>query len=233
VSPATGSAGIDWTAWDMFSLSPRGTGPASAPLPQHLFLAPALAHVLDGDALESVAFIRDETADMVWAVEQRITDGLGGGRDGAEAGRRLRAELGRAVGEIGPGVDPNAPGLRYRLATEVPENWIPFVPMAKAEGTRGIRLQRAAMPRFLAGTVDRVRPRTAILRAGLDDPLGPHPYFINEEEVSRAGVVVTGALRRARRFDGRVVVWHSRRAESGRGEGDSGLCFDVIEERPS
>ena len=231
VSPATGSAGLDWTAWDLFSLSPRGTGSAAAPLPQHLFLPPALAHVLDGDALESVAFVRDETADMVWAVEQRIPDGLGGGRDGTEAGRRLRAELGKAIGEVDGAGAANAPALRYRLGTEVPENWIPFVPVAKAAGTRAIRLQRAAMPRFLAQAVDRVRPWTSILRPGLEDPLNPHPYFVNEEEVSRAGVVVSGALRRARRFDGRVVVWHGRRVASGRGEGESGLRFDLIEER--
>jgi hypothetical protein len=56
--------------------------------------------------------------------------------------------------------------------------------------------------------------------------------MINEEEVPRTGVVVSGALRRARWVGGRTVVWHARGVTTGRGEVDSGLRFDVVEPVP-
>ena len=47
---------------------------------------------VDGEPLEQVAFVRDETADMVWAIEQRVPDGLDASRDAAEASRRMRQQ---------------------------------------------------------------------------------------------------------------------------------------------
>ena len=51
-------------------------------------------------------------------------------------------------------------------------------------------------------------------------------YYVNEEEVPRAGKIVTRGFQRARWFDGRTLVWVGRRATAGRGEGSSGLAFD-------
>jgi hypothetical protein len=108
------------------------------------------------------------------------------------------------------------------------------VPVHVGTASRAIQLQRAAMPRFVDpdATPQHVRPRTTILSQGLtgngDDPKPP-PYYVHEEEVPRTGVTVSGALRRARWFDGRTVIWHGRTAACGRGEVDSGLRFDVVE----
>ena len=68
-------------------------------------------------------------------------------------------------------------------------------------------------------------------------PLGmvldvPAPYFIAEEEVPRAGRIVTRAFQRARWVDGTTFLWIGREAPLGRGEGSSGLVFDHIEETP-
>ena len=60
--------------------------------------------------------------------------------------------------------------------------------------------------------------------------LAPAAYFINEEEVPRAGRIVTRSFQRVRWLDGRVMLWLGRRTMTGRGEGSSGLEFDVIEE---
>lgn len=232
VSAATPSSGGKWTSWDMFSLSPRGTtGAPAAPLPQHLFIPPALGHVLDGEPLESVALVRDESADMVWGVERRVPDDLGGSLDGTAVARRFADEL-QTLLPPEPELSEDAPALRYRLGTEVPESWIPFVPVHAAGSTREIVLQRASMPRFVPpGTPQPVRPRTTILRPGIAaDDTQASPYLLNEEEVPRAGVNVQGALRRARWLGGTTVVWHGRTVLSGRGETDSGLRFDVVEQ---
>ena len=49
------------------------------------------------------------------------------------------------------------------------------------------------------------------------------PYFVHEEEVPRAGVIVTRKFQRARGPNGEVFTWIGRRKETGRGEGASGL----------
>ena len=57
------------------------------------------------------------------------------------------------------------------------------------------------------------------------------PYFLHEEEVSRAGVRVTQSFQRTRWRDGRAWVWLGVRKQTGRGEGSSGLAFDRIARR--
>ena len=234
VRAATDSSGGKWTSWDMFSLSPRGTGAASAPLPEHLFLPATLATVIDAAPHESVALVRDESADMVWGVETRVPDGVGASQDGTQSARRFTDEIEARRPPVPPPPD-DAPALRFTLGTEVPESWIPFVPVHKPADTRAIRLQRAAMPRFVPAAqagdpdvVQLVRPRTSILDPDVGSTATTRPaFFIEEEEVPRAGVVVSGRLRRARWLDGRAVLWHGRTVQTGRGEADSGLRFDA------
>jgi hypothetical protein len=111
----------------------------------------------------------------------------------------------------------------------VPENWIPFVPARVPGSERQVRLQRAAMPRVIPndpGNPPRIEPLTALLRDGLEAPR--HGYFLFEEEVSREGVRVVTRFQRARWLDGRVVIWLGARKLAGRGEGSSGLGFDLI-----
>ncbi|WP_062302666.1 hypothetical protein [Demequina subtropica] len=227
VKPTVEAAGSDWTGWDAFSLAPRSSGPSRAPLPQHLYLPKTLPHISDGEPLEQVVFVRDETADMVWAVEQRIPDALGGSRDAAEASRRLRQQLDPQA-DAAPAATAEG-ALRYILQTEVAENWIPFVPVHLPGQQRAIQLQRGVMRRTIGPEDTLIRPATSILREGIDEADDRvAPYYVHEEEVPRAGVRVQGLLRRARRYDGTPVVWHARRVSTGRGEARSGLAFDRI-----
>jgi hypothetical protein len=232
VEAANRSDGTTWARWDFFSLGRDRTADMPNPLGAHLLLPPALADSLESEPLETVCFVRDEMTNTVWAVESRIPDGLGGGRDGYDAARRFRAAL-----EPPPqpsAASGNVPGLRYILGNTVAENWIPFVPVHKPLDDRAIRLQRAAMPRFFGGTVRPARPLTSILRPGLtDDDQQLSPYFIHEEEVPRAGVRVEASFQRARWYDGAVVMWYARRKSAGRGEGGSGLRFDILDDAAS
>ena len=54
------------------------------------------------------------------------------------------------------------------------------------------------------------------------------PLRIEEEEVPREGAVATRAFQFARWIDGGSLLWLGRRKRAGRGEGASGLRFDVI-----
>ena len=54
-----------------------------------------------------------------------------------------------------------------------------------------------------------------------------------EEEVSRASLRVTQSYRRTRWLDGRAFVWLGARKQTGRGEGASGLAFDILAQKRS
>ncbi|NOQ75751.1 MAG: hypothetical protein GQ574_27335 [Crocinitomix sp.] len=86
------------------------------------------------------------------------------------------------------------------------------------------------MPRFIEGIgIDRVRPRTNLLRENLDE--ADTSYYIHEDEIPRAGAIVKRTWQRARTEDGTVVVWLGRRKTTGRGEGSSNLAFDRVENK--
>jgi hypothetical protein len=232
VTAANRGDDTSWTRWDFFSLGRPRTATGPSPLGAHLLVPPTLGDSLESDPIEAVSFVRDEVTNTVWAVEARVSDELGGSRDGAETARRFTAAL------VPPAVrsadSGKVPGLRYVLGNTVPEHWIPFVPVHQPVDDRAIRLQRAAMPRFFSDTVRPVRPTTAILRPGLaDDDHQIAPYYVHEEEVPRAGIRVEASYQRARWYDGAVVAWYGRRKTSGRGEGGSGLRFDVLEDAPA
>jgi hypothetical protein len=90
------------------------------------------------------------------------------------------------------------------------------------------------MLRILEGDPDtprKVRPRTLLVREGLDRA-EPIAYKLHEEEIPRAGVQVTQSFQRTRWRDGRAWVWLGVRKQTGRGEGSSGLAFDSIRDVP-
>ena len=134
------------------------------------------------------------------------------------------AQIDAQLGKMLP-PDPAAP-IRYKVMNTVPENWIPFIPVHVEGSTRETQLQRAALPRILEGDPNppqKVRPRTTLLRANL-----PKAYYLHEEEVPRAGVVVEQSYQRTRWVGGKVFTWLGVRKSVGRGEGASGLAFDQI-----
>ena len=228
VEPAGAGANEEWQRWSMFTLDVEGED--DEPADTSLLLLPVVPKASEGASLEQVTLVRDEMANMVWGVENTVPMATGEGRRGAESAAESLAWRRRLLGAaIPPDVPPMAP-VRYRVMNTVPEHWIPFVPVRVEGSNREVQLQRAAMPRILEGDPNppvKVRPRTALLRHGLDnDP--PQPYYIHEEEVPRSGTTVTLAYRRTRWSDGRPVVWLGARRQTGRGEALSRLAFDYL-----
>lgn len=225
----------DWQRWAMFLMSIRGDEHREADL--SLLLPPAARQVLEGRPLEEIMLVRDEMANMVWAVERTIALPSGEPASGREAATQTRAyferDLERRLGHP-PTPPPPAPGakIRYQVMSSVPENWIPMIPVHVAGDNRQVQLRRAAMLRIMEGDTnenpDPVRPRTSLLRVGLDGP----GYLLHEEEVPRAGTVVTTSFQRTRWNAGRVFTWLGVRKQTGRGESSSGLAFDRLIDVP-
>ena len=226
IRPAGRGADEDWQRWSMYNLSNSETrGPAD----HRLFLPPVLGKLAESPPVGEVRLFRDEMANMVWGVEVRIPDDLGGGRQGFEAAADLVAlleELAPDVAPPSPPVETGAP-VKYIAGTTVPENWIPFIPVHVPGSNRQVQLQRAAMPRLIAGLppVD-VAPRGEVLR-----PFVADAYFIFEEELGKAGLVVTRSYQRSRGVGGETYLWLGRRTRIGRDSRASGLRFDQIDEQ--
>jgi hypothetical protein len=165
-----------------------------------------------------VLFLRDEMANMAWAVERVVQSAAGRPLDRFEAFQEIR----RRQDQEEPSANGGGPGeeaTTYRLGTTVPDYWIPLLPVE--QGT-SIRLKRAALPRHEAGGSEQVlNPKGKVLEPGRD-------LLLHDEEVPREGAHVTRAYQYARWIDGSTHVWIGRRKQPGRGEGSSGLQFDVL-----
>jgi hypothetical protein len=188
------------------------TGDASG----SLLVFPRLAPVLEGDVVEETVLLRDEQANLAWAIELVAPDAAGYPVPWS-ALAPPPAEPPSSSTEL----PPDRPPLRYRLATDVPRHWFPLVPEAAAGGLRLARYRVGVLP---SGSTQPPRlPRALLLReladAGLD-----------EQEVPREGRRLVRRPVYARWSDGSTRVWTARRIGTARGEGSSGLVYDTLGE---
>lgn len=227
---AAGTGSQDnWHRWSMFQLSSQDTG--RAPVDTSLFLPPVVAGVLDGDPLEEVELARDEVANMVWAVERTVPSVSGPGRLGKDEARETLAYHQRLVAAGAPAPVAYQASIAYLAMSNVPEHFIPFVPVHVPGSARETQLQRSRMLRLIDGDPlppEKIPPRTTLIREGLEAKPTKLPYFIHEEEVPREGVVVREQFRRTRWTNGEAYVWLGVQKQIGRGERSSKLAFDTI-----
>ncbi|HYO38075.1 MAG TPA: hypothetical protein VER39_00295 [Nocardioidaceae bacterium] len=207
--PTGDSALANRRGFSMFSHTlPFGPGTEVA-VPNLLFLAPTVTPI-DGPVLEEVMLVRDELANLGWAVERRLESPLEVGLETATDTPDLASE---------PAAPRDVPV--YRLATPLPAHWVPLIPVRVTDDSAEVRLAPGAVL-DLSGV-----PRVVSPQARLLDP-GPGRLLIREEEVPREGVVVRRTYQAARWYDGRLFVWSGNRTSIGRGEASSGLAFDDL-----
>ena len=232
IEPAGSGLDDQWQRWSMFTINTKGN--ANEVADTSLLLLPTVPKIQESSPLEEIVLIRDEMANMVWAIEKTIPLPTGNSKSGSEAAIEIHNFYQGLIPKplaINPAVTKiNDPKISYLAMTSVPEQWIPFVPVHLKNDTRrrDIQLQRAAMPRILEGDPSKprkLRPRTVLMQSGLNTK---DPYFIHEEEVPRAGVRVTQSFQRTRWHNGETFVWLGVRKQTGRGQGSSGLAFDKI-----
>lgn len=237
IRPTGEGEGDGWQKWNMFGLTNKSKKDS---IDKRLFIPPVTANMVKGPLLEKITFLKDEMANMAWGVESIIPNELGEGVNGYESATDLVNFIMQLIEEkngdngCGPAAPPTIPPkdtkgkalIKYILGNTVPENWIPLIPVHKDNSNREIQLQRAAMLRLLTGVKEEpINPRGTIL-----NPETGAPYYIYEEEIPRAGAVVTRAFQRVRWHDGTTHLWLGRQKTAGLGEGSSGLKFDQIED---
>lgn len=181
-----------------------------------VLLAPVAADIEVGEALEEVLFLRDEMANLAWAVEQTVQ-----GRSGDARSR---------LAEPQPPADPWPDGLApdelvYRLQTPIPEHWIPLVPVSLRPGR--ISLRKGAMVRSVIEADGTRGPGDGELVLPEGTTLRPTPLTFPGEEIPREGIGIRAAPMLARRADGRYVTWAGYRVGTGSGEASSRLAWDA------
>jgi hypothetical protein len=177
-----------------------------------LFLPPAIGQVMQSAALEDVLFMRDEMANMAWAIERSI-------ENPTEQARIYREPA------PAPGVPAPIPAntARYVLSSSVPGNWIPLLPVQTRSQNNNLilRLKRGRMLQIDGGPPTPHPSQSQALNTGAD-------LLLYDCDVPREGVHVTRARRTSRWTDGSTFVWTAFRKQVGRGEGSSGLEFDQL-----
>ena len=211
VSPFGDGAGSDWR---MFELAQPGTSDAG----DTLLIPDALPTTLASKPVEEVLFLRDELANLAWAVERVVESRTGRplDRHQDEQDRRRQAEL-VSTDTVLAADGGNGP-LRYVLQNLPPSNWYPLIPKEGAGVlSRGLLRQD--------GTGSTIPPEGQLLEPGPPPPA----LDIFDEEVPRSGLRVVREWQLGRAPDGSTHLWRTRRKAAGRGEGSSGLRFDRID----
>jgi hypothetical protein len=208
IRPAGRGPETNWHRWSMFHQTDVNDSSAAT---NYFYLPPAVASSLEGDPIEQVNFLRDEMANLVWAVENTVLSQAGKGVSGKEMAMRDVPAV--------PFIPVGNAVVRYVAGTTVPQNWIPFIPVHMEGSISEIRLQRAKMPG--------AKPPLGVLLTEKDAP-----YYVNEKKIPRSGVIVERTFQRARWWNGKSYLWLGRYKETGKGEGWSNLKFDQIEDIP-
>jgi hypothetical protein len=208
IAPAAAcDAGADW---GMFRLSTVTSAGAPGPPASLLLTPPTLGQSLDSEPIEDVALLRDELADLAWAIENTVASPLGTPVRRSEQVRNATPP---------PPVHQPLAELVYRLRAPVPENWIPLVPGGADPG----RLRRSALAGgAFGGPLTPVPPVGRILQ-----PASPLQVFA--EEIPRSGTRVTRNWRFGRGPDGAAYLWTGRSRSAGSGEGSSALRYDSLD----
>jgi hypothetical protein len=206
IKPANDRQDSD-SRWTMFTLSPDDAKSASPMVRGRnlFFLPPVLGRVLSGDHIEDILCVRDEMANLAWAIERVVEDETGNGQDQFERTREKRTDADTLDNKT---INSEKP-LKYRLATDVPLNWFPLVPV-KENNEIWLKLGRMASTN--------VSPHGDIL-SSIDR--------VFEEEIPREGIQIYRNYTYARWTDASTYVWLGRTKRIGKGEGSSGLRYDL------
>lgn len=118
--------------------------------------------------------------------------------------------------------DEPAQHERYRLVSDVHENWFPLPMVDDPSSGSGVIGDR----RFELGVLVDTDMQTAMPAGWILEP----ELSLHEEELTRVGVEMSRTYQYTRWLDGATHLWSGRRAGPGRGEGASGLRYDFLDE---
>jgi hypothetical protein len=204
-APGTGQWGLFRHAMPADDSQPEGVSISNL-----LYLAPRLAQSLVGPVVEQVTLVRDEQANLGWAIEQV---------------RESPLQVGVPLSDARPPSQPVDPGgaPQYRLFNRPPPHWIPLLPV-REDASVQVRLARGAVADEV-GTGLPVGSVTTILGGGETEAL-----LIPEGEVPSEGLVIQRHYQAARWIDGSLHVWAAQSTRPAGSIPSANLRFDAVGE---
>ena len=169
-----------------------------------------------GPVREEVRFLRDEGANLAWAVEETVSDAIGvprSARERADVQRRAHDDAALAPAPRDGSAPPVA---QYTLQTDVPAYWYPLVPERASDGT--VRLREGV---FVTSAQTATPAEGRLLGEGT-------PLVLRSDAVPDGGVRVVRRRMASRWIDGSLHVWTQRVALPGASDGSSGLRYDAL-----
>lgn len=110
----------------------------------------------------------------------------------------------------------------YKLKSPIPENRIPYLALREATNFRSVNWRRVKLKRD--------HPQLSPIDIDNRTEIVDESSLIFEEVISRSGLEVKSNIQRTRWFDGKTYIWKGRKVSIGRGESQSGLKFDYLNE---
>lgn len=196
--------------FSVFSIDTDTGAPSDA---SRLLALNTAARVGENDLIEEVRFLRDESANLVWAWERQFTDATG-------ALITTALEPRDEQGPDSPAATAPEATLRFRLKSETARSFIPYVPRQTAD-------------------VPAVDGEIALRRARADEEwsrdnpqyrgqfVAESPY-LNEEDVPPSGLRVRRMNRFARGSDDQVYFWVGRDKDVAQSTRKPRLSFDDL-----
>ena len=186
--------------WDAFKITDR-QAPVFTAADHFLYLPPVASFPQESRPIEELLFLRDEYANMVWAIEKTVCNDIGKPTDGYDLHLERNGPFLTGKEER---QEPTEGRPRFRLASPVPTNWIPYLPFHTGADGTDIELRRAMMMRNESAIEpEDIRPISRLARKDVPN--------IREEAVPRAGVRVQLTRQRARWTDGSTCIWLGRK----------------------
>lgn len=182
--------------WNLFRLD----APSEAGGLSRLFVAACPAQANEGEPIEEMHLLRDEVANVAWAVERLVQHPLGNSIEPYVPGS-----------DVGPAAQP---GLVWTLAPPAPpRNWFPLIPTEVGRLALGVLWSA----------------RDAKPGGKLLTELKTSKQRLHQEEVPQEGAQVTRRWQSARAIDGSLHFWIGRSKTPRRSDTAPAIRFDVVE----
>lgn len=222
ISPAIGNnspTNQTWETWNLFNLAAKSGDNNNHANYSGLFIPDTLTKTLEGEPLELVSFYKDEMANMVWGIEERVESKLGGGTDYYQ-NNDPQAQNSQSTLKV----------WEYVLANSVPLTMVPFQAKQRGDQKDGqIQFRRSRMGYDQGKVIEKDNQKftRATFNGQIMEP-NTSKFYIHEEEIPQTGIKVTRTWQRTRLKNGGFVCWIGRQKSLGRGGLASGLAFDQL-----
>lgn len=234
VSQAKPIGGMTEGEVDLFTLARCDGNPTDGRL---FVLLNSLWNELESEPLEHVSFVRDEMANVAWAIEHRWRD------DGGRVVDRHDDQVAHAEESGGVPLSEHFYDRDERKLVERPDQFDEGEPGGRYRGPIAAFIEQTMPPEYWVPYLQRFLPQGAVLRRGRtveDENIRQYKgkilsesRIVSEHEVGRHGVSVARMFQLARDTDGNPVLWLGRVKKPAKPTRTSGLLFDALVEHHS